>query len=145
MGLLDKAEKGVELGKTLSKYSYIKAKSLHDPEMKKMTRDLSKKWVRIGQQKTDEAMDRAIEIANVKLEESKNGTDKLSQRKSETKEEMKNAIYRADMILEENKPQEEVLDDEYQLMQKQLRELEELKKKQAQELSDLKSKKTINN
>ncbi|MGN0093408.1 MAG: hypothetical protein ACI37V_03030 [Methanobrevibacter sp.] len=66
--------------------------------------------------------------------------DKFSQRKLETKEEMQNALDRADMILESNQDQEVVLDDEHKLMQKQLKEMEELKKKQAQELSDLRNR-----
>ena len=140
MRILDKAEKGVELGKTLTKYSYTKAKSLHDPEMRRMTRELGIKWARVGEQKADQAMDKVIEVANIKLEESQNGMDKFSQRKLETKEEMQNALDRADMILESNQDQEVVLDDEHKLMQKQLKEMEELKKKQAQELSDLRNK-----
>ena len=61
MRILDKAEKGVELGKTLTKYSYTKAKSLHDPEMRRMTRELGIKWARVGEQKADQAMDKVIE------------------------------------------------------------------------------------
>ena len=135
----DKVKKTAELGKTLSKYGVAKAKSVRDPEMKDLRKDLTKKWVRVVEQKSSDAMDKAIEVANVKLEDAQTGNDKLSLKREDLKIEMKDAIDRADSILDENQNPEVEIDDEYKLMKKQLQELEALKEKQAKELEDLRN------
>ncbi|MGN1363675.1 MAG: hypothetical protein ACI4VU_08235 [Methanobrevibacter sp.] len=135
----DKVKKTAELGKTLSKYGVAKAKSVRDPEMKDLRKDLTKKWVRVVEQKSSDAMDKAIEVANVKLEDAQTGNDKLSLKRENLKIEMKDAIDRADSILDENQNPEAEIDDEYKLMKKQLQELEALKEKQAKELEDLRN------
>ena len=84
-------------------------------------------------------MDKAIELANVKLENAQTGNDKLSLKREDLKIEMKDAIDKADSILEENQNPEVEIDDEYKLMKKQLQELEALKEKQAKELEDLRN------
>lgn len=135
----DKVKKTAELGKTLSKYGVAKAKSVRDPEMKELRKDLTKKWVHVAEQKSSDAMDKAIELANVKLENAQTGNDKLSLKREDLKIEMKDAIDKADSILEENQNPEVEIDDEYKLMKKQLQELEALKEKQAKELEDLRN------
>lgn len=135
----DKVKKTAELGKTLSKYGVVKAKSVRDPEMKELRKDLTKKWVHVAEQKSSDAMDKAIELANVKLENAQTGNDKLSLKREDLKIEMKDAIDKADSILEENQNPEVEIDDEYKLMKKQLQELEALKEKQAKELEDLRN------
>lgn len=135
----DKVKKTAELGKTLSKYGVAKAKSVRDPEMKELGKDLTKKWVHVVEQKSSDAMDKAIELANVKLENAQTGNDKLSLKREDLKIEMKDAIDKADSILEENQNPEVEIDDEYKLMKKQLQELEALKEKQAKELEDLRN------
>lgn len=135
----DKVKKTAELGKTLSKYGVAKAKSVRDPEMKELRKDLTKKWVHVAEQKSSDAMDKAIELANVKLENAQTGNDKLSLKREDLKIEMKDAIDKADSILEENQNLEVEIDDEYKLMKKQLQELEALKEKQAKELEDLRN------
>lgn len=135
----DKVKKTAELGKTLSKYGVAKAKSVRDPEMKELRKDLTKKWVHVVEQKSSDAMDKAIELANVKLENAQTGNDKLSLKREDLKIEMKDAIDKADSILEENQNPEVEIDDEYKLMKKQLQELESLKEKQAKELEDLRN------
>lgn len=135
----DKVKKTAELGKTLSKYGVAKAKSVRDPEMKELRKDLTKKWVHVAEQKFSDAMDKAIELANVKLENAQTGNDKLSLKREDLKIEMKDAIDKADSILEENQNPEVEIDDEYKLMKKQLQELEALKEKQAKELEDLRN------
>lgn len=135
----DKVKKTAELGKTLSKYGVAKAKSVRDPEMKDLRKDLTKKWVRVVEQKSSDAMDKAIEVANVKLEDAQTGNDKLSLKREDLKIEMKDAIDRADSILDENQNPEVEIDDEYKLMKKQLQELEALKEKQAKELEYLRN------
>lgn len=135
----DKVKKTAELGKTLSKYGVAKAKSVRDPEMKELRKDLTKKWVHVVEQKSSDAMDKAIELANVKLENAQTGNDKLSLKREDLKIEMKDAIDKADSILEENQNPEVEIDDEYKLMKKQLQELEALKEKQAKELEDLRN------
>ena len=135
----DKVKKTAELGKTLSKYGVAKAKSVRDPEMKELRKDLTKKWVHVAEQKSSDAMDKAIELANVKLENAQTGNDKLSLKREYLKIEMKDAIDKADSILEENQNPEVEIDDEYKLMKKQLQELEALKEKQAKELEDLRN------
>lgn len=135
----DKVKKTAELGKTLSKYGVAKAKSVRDPEMKELRKDLTKKWVHVAEQKSSDAMDKAIELANVKLENAQTGNDKLSLKREDLKIEMKDAIDKADSILEENQNFEVEIDDEYKLMKKQLQELEALKEKQAKELEDLRN------
>lgn len=135
----DKVKKTAELGKTLSKYGVAKAKSVRDPEMKELRKDLTKKWVHVVEQKSNGAMDKAIELANVKLENAQTGNDKLSLKREDLKIEMKDAIDKADSILEENQNPEVEIDDEYKLMKKQLQELEALKEKQAKELEDLRN------
>ncbi|OWT32705.1 hypothetical protein BGI41_06275 [Methanobrevibacter sp. 87.7] len=140
MRCTDKVKKTAELGKTLSKYGLAKAKSIRDPEMKNLRKDLTKKWVRVAEQKSTDAMDKAIELANMKLEDAQTGNDKLSLKRDNLKVEMKDAIDRADSILEKNQNSEVEIDEEYKLMKKQLKELEALKEKQAKELEDLKNK-----
>lgn len=135
----DKVKKTAELGKTLSKYGVAKAKSVRDPEMKELRKDLTKKWVHVAEQKSSDAMDKAIKLANVKLENAQTGNDKLSLKREDLKIEMKDAIDKADSILEENQNPEVEIDDEYKLMKKQLQELEALKEKQAKELEDLRN------
>ncbi|MDD5959415.1 MAG: hypothetical protein PUC09_02070 [Methanobrevibacter wolinii] len=135
----DKVKKTAELGKTLSKYGVAKAKSVRDPEMKELRKDLTKKWVHVVEQKSSDAMDKAIKLANVKLENAQTGNDKLSLKREDLKIEMKDAIDKADSILEENQNPEVEIDDEYKLMKKQLQELEALKEKQAKELEDLRN------
>lgn len=138
----DKVKKGAELGKTLSKYGIAKAKSIRDPEMKELRKELAHKWIHVADQKSTEAMDKAIEMANIKLEEAQNGNDKMSLKRDDLKIDMKDAIDRADSILEQNKNSKTEIDDEYELMKKQLKELENLKAKQAKELDELKNKKS---
>ncbi len=136
MGIFNRVNKGFELGKTLSSYGYQKAKTLTDPELIKLTNDLTMKWIRIGGRKADETLDKAIELTKFKLEESKSGTDRISQIKNERKVQLKNAVDRADLILNENNPGS--IDAEYELKKKQIKELEDLKNKQARELEELK-------
>lgn len=138
MGIFNKINKSLVLGKTLSSYGYQRVKSLSDPEMIRLTNDLTMKWIRIGELKADHALDKAIELSSLKLEEAKSGKDSISMKKSQRKAQLKNAIDNADSIL--NSYNEGSVDEEYELMKKQIKELEDLKNKQAKELKDLKNK-----
>ncbi|WP_295722357.1 hypothetical protein [uncultured Methanobrevibacter sp.] len=138
MGIFNKINKSLVLGKNLSSYGYQRLKSLSDPEMIRLTNDLTMKWIQIGELKADHALDRAIELSTLKLEEAKSSKDSFSIRKSQRKAQLQDAVDKADYYLDSYNGGS--VDEEYELMKKQIKELEDLKNKQAKELKDLKNK-----
>ena len=90
------AKKGIKLSKIAAEYGVERAKQKNDNEIKELGLELGKKYVIIADEKANKMMDKAIDTANEKLEEVKNGEDSISKKQEQTKEYLRKAIDKSD-------------------------------------------------
>lgn len=130
------AKKGIELSKVAAEYGIERAKQKNDPELLDLGLELGKKWVYIADDKANKVMDKALDSANAKLEEVKNGEDKISRKQEEAKDHLRDAIDKSEEKIENPDFGEE----DSSLLRKQKDEIDELKAKHYEELKALHEK-----